>query len=158
MATAVNANSTTGTQHSASTLNSVATTDRACQPTEVLALALPVLAVGNSVAFVSVLQSRWFRGFFDPWSVPAAFLCFSIVLGGVCWLISRQVEGLYKRAATAGVVVCVVTSIVIAIVVVVAVLSGLVGSDDENESSTSRKLSRRRRSRRRKHRSRRRRY
>ena len=50
------------------------------QPVEVLAVALPVLAVGNSVAVVSVLQSRWFWGFFDPWTVPAAFLFFNVVL------------------------------------------------------------------------------
>ena len=80
------------------------TTTRPQQPTEVLAVALPVLAVGNSVAVVSVLQSRWFWGFFDPWRVPVAFLCFSIALGVVCWLISRQVEGLYEYAATAGAV------------------------------------------------------
>ena len=28
-----------------------------------------------------------------------AFLCFSFVLGVVCWLISRRVEGLYERVA-----------------------------------------------------------
>ena len=35
------------------------------QAAEVLAVALPVLAVGNSIAFVSVLQSRW-------WFLPEA--------------------------------------------------------------------------------------
>ena len=137
------------------------TTTRPQQPTEVLAVALPVLAVGNSVAVVSVLQSRWFWGFFDPWRVPVAFLCFSIALGVVCWLISRQVEGLYEYAATAGAVLCGVISTVIVLLLLVAVLIWLVGSDDENESSKPRKTSRRRRSRRRrprKRRSRRRRY
>ena len=38
------------------------TATRPQQPTEVLAVALPVLAVGNSAAVVLVLQSRWFWG------------------------------------------------------------------------------------------------
>ena len=137
------------------------TATRPQQPTEVLAVALPVLAVGNSVAVVLVLQSRWFWGFFDPLRVPVAFFCFSFVLGVVCWLISRRVEGLYERVAISGVVLCGVTSIVIALLALAALLIWFLWSDGENESRKPGKPSRRRRSRSRRprqRRSRRRRY
>ena len=71
-----------------------------------MAVALPLLALANATAVVAVLRSRWFRDFFDLWRVPAAFLLFSAVLGLVCWLISTQVDGWYKKCAAVGAVLC----------------------------------------------------
>ena len=71
-----------------------------------MAVALPLLALANATAVVAVLRARWFRDFFDLWRVPAAFLLFSAVLGLVCWLISTQVDGWYKKCAAVGAVLC----------------------------------------------------
>ena len=122
--------------------------EQAMRPVEVLAVALPVLALANLAAFVAVLQARWFRDFFDPWRAPVAFLVFSVVLGSVCWLISTQVEGLYEGFAITGGVLCALTSVVIVVLGLVWLLFVLLaGSDDDSNSLKPSRGKRRRRSR-----------
>ena len=122
--------------------------EQAMRPVEVLAVAVPVLALANLAAFVAVLQARWFRDFFDPWSVPVGWLLFSSLLGVVCWLISAQVEGVYYGFARAGVVLCVLTFIVLVVLGLVwLVWMLLTGSDDDSSSPRSSRRKRRRGSR-----------
>ena len=122
--------------------------EQAMRPVEVLAVAVAGLALANLAVFVAVLQARWFRDFFDPWSVPLGWLLFSVVLGSVCWLISTQVEGLYEGFAITGGVLCALTSVVIVVLWLVWLLLVLLaGSDDDSSSLKPSRGKRRRRSR-----------
>lgn len=122
--------------------------EQAMRPVEVLAVALPVLALANLAVFVAVLQARWFRDFFEPWRAPLGWLLFSVVLGLVCWLISTQVEGLYEGFAITGGVLCALTSVVIVVLWLVWLLFVLLaGSDDDSSSMKPSRGKRRRRSR-----------
>lgn len=92
------------------------------RPLDILAVAGLAIAVANGVAFGLVLRARWFWSFFDTWEAPVYFLCSGLALGGACWWVSTNVEGLYKGAANSGVVVSAVTSIIVVILAAIALL------------------------------------
>ena len=80
--------------------------EQGLRPVEIMAVVMPALAVANATAAAAVLRSRGFQGFFEMWRVPRGFLVFGVLLGLVCWLVSRQVDGCHKQCAATGAVVC----------------------------------------------------
>ena len=89
---------------------------------DILAVGGLVASVVNGAVFASVLRQRWFLDFYNSWEAPVLFTSVSIALVMACGWMVDNVEGLYRIAAVAGVVVSAITSVVLVVLAAIGLL------------------------------------